>query len=288
MTGDDFKFYLFLISIFGASLLSIKRGLLWLKRKRIIEDTPTSKIDTAAIGSFTEVVGRCINHCEKRLVAPLSSEGCSAYILKIEKLVHRGKKEYWENIADFYSDEYLFIDDRSRGVATMKTCDLELENWDKTTVIKTKSLFNKPTSTLDNLKRKYSRLKAVLSDSNQYRLTEFKIARNKKMYVLATSTPFISFTKGLKMKKGGIELITGNESGFHHDSEIKNRVKFQFARLDQKGLLLKLDKVYFSNFTEKELLRRKGFWAFIFISLGVIGATGVVLIFLYEFGAFRI
>ncbi|WP_210396011.1 GIDE domain-containing protein [Motiliproteus sediminis] len=82
----------------------------YLKRARIIEDTPTSKIRSAAQG-YVELVGPVIGGEAGELVAPLSQYSCVWYRYKVQRYRESGKKGSWQTVRQGTSDAWFQIND---------------------------------------------------------------------------------------------------------------------------------------------------------------------------------
>ena len=86
------------------------------KRKRILEDTPTSKIRSAAQG-YVELSGHGDVMDGPQIIAPLTGKYCTWYSYKIEE--HRGsdKNKSWSNVGEGKSDElFIIVDDTGQCV----------------------------------------------------------------------------------------------------------------------------------------------------------------------------
>jgi hypothetical protein len=80
-----------------------------LRKKRLIEDTPTSRVRSAAMG-FCELAG--LARAKTLLTSPLSGTGCVCYRYKTEE-EKRGSKgrRYWATIKEGCSTEYFYLED---------------------------------------------------------------------------------------------------------------------------------------------------------------------------------
>ncbi len=81
-----------------------------LKRARLIEDTPTSRIRSAAQG-YVELVGPVIGGEVEELTAPLSGTPCVWYRYKIERHRDSEKSSHWETVRKGTSSEWFQIND---------------------------------------------------------------------------------------------------------------------------------------------------------------------------------
>lgn len=85
-------------------------------RKRIMEDTPTSKIRSAAQG-YVELNGHGALLEGPPIIAPLTGMICTWYSYKIEEHRRSGKNSNWANIENGKSEElFLIIDDTGQCV----------------------------------------------------------------------------------------------------------------------------------------------------------------------------
>ncbi len=88
----------------------------YLKRARLIEDTPTSRIRSAAQG-YVELIGGVSAGEAGELAAPLSGTPCVWFDYKIERY-RKGKHGHWYTIDQGTSEQWFQIDDRT-GVCTI-------------------------------------------------------------------------------------------------------------------------------------------------------------------------
>jgi len=83
----------------------------FIRRARLIEDTPTAKVRSAAQG-YLELIGRGKYLGDKPLVAPLTGTPCTWYSYKIEREVHSGKQTRWSTVeSETSSLPFLLVDD---------------------------------------------------------------------------------------------------------------------------------------------------------------------------------
>jgi hypothetical protein len=109
----DTDFMILALTGLGAGLHWFFTGWRDLKIKRAIQDTPTSRIATGAVGSGVEIEGWIICDADKRRTAPISECRCAFYSVEIQKLVERENSKEWVTIDVFYSDPGFFVADGS-------------------------------------------------------------------------------------------------------------------------------------------------------------------------------
>lgn len=86
------------------------------RRARLIEDTPTSKVRSAAQG-YVELEGQAEPLDGRELEAPLTRLPCVWYRYEIEKYVRRGKNSSWVTVeAETSSDPFTLVDDTGNSV----------------------------------------------------------------------------------------------------------------------------------------------------------------------------
>ena len=103
-----------IIGFFGGLFLVFK-GFSWLKRKRIIEDIPTSKVRSIAMG-LVEVNGKAHPATKTVVTSPLTGKRCAHYLYKVEKYVQSGKSGHWRTIKRGESTEPFFVQDETGKV----------------------------------------------------------------------------------------------------------------------------------------------------------------------------
>lgn len=109
LTNDEVFFGLIISIIFTFILLSLL--FYYLKRARLIEDTPTSRIRSAAQG-YVELIGGVSAGEAGALTAPLSGTSCVWFDYKIERY-RQGKHGHWYTIEQGTSEQWFQIDDRT-------------------------------------------------------------------------------------------------------------------------------------------------------------------------------
>jgi hypothetical protein len=83
----------------------------FIRRARLIEDTPTAKVRSATQG-YLELIGRGKYLGDKPLVAPLTGTPCTWYSYKIEREVQSGKQTRWSTVeSEISSLPFLLVDD---------------------------------------------------------------------------------------------------------------------------------------------------------------------------------
>lgn len=110
MSGE---YYAFLAVSSLIALVTAWFGFSQLKKARIIEDTPTSKIRSAHQG-YVELMGLAKNLVsETPLLSPLSGDACLWFSYKIERYERNGKRSSWRTVESRSSERPFILDDHT-------------------------------------------------------------------------------------------------------------------------------------------------------------------------------
>ncbi len=102
--------------LIGLTIAGFVGAFYFFMRKRIMEDTPTSKIRSAAQG-YVELSGRGDLMEGPKIIAPLTSKYCTWYSYKVEERRHSGKNSRWATVQKGRSEElFLIIDETGQCV----------------------------------------------------------------------------------------------------------------------------------------------------------------------------
>ena len=83
-----------------------------IKIARVLIDTPTSKVRSAAQG-FVEIKGRCKQIAP--LYSPLTNTSCTCYTFQVEQLQSSGNNKHWETIEEGVSPVGFYLYYSTRG-----------------------------------------------------------------------------------------------------------------------------------------------------------------------------
>lgn len=109
LTSDEVFFGLIFSIVIALALFSLI--FYYLKRARLIEDTPTSRIRSAAQG-YVELIGGVSAGEAGEQKAPLSGTPCVWFDYKVERC-RKGKHGHWHTIDQGTSEHWFQIDDRT-------------------------------------------------------------------------------------------------------------------------------------------------------------------------------
>jgi hypothetical protein len=110
MSGDRFKFWLIVTGLSASAAYSFWYACKAWAKNRIIEDTPTSRVRSAAQG-YVELSGRAMLPANAKIKGPLTGKPCAWWRYKIEKRRSRGRSRWWSTLQSGTSDVPFLLDD---------------------------------------------------------------------------------------------------------------------------------------------------------------------------------
>ncbi len=159
-------------------------GFRGLKMKRLIENTPTSKIRSLAMG-LVEVYGEALPE-NKTLKSPLSKTDCVYYSVNIEEYRNKGKHSEWVSIYDKQSEEKFRIKDET-GEILVNPKDAQMVLSPDS--VSQSGLGKDPTKNIMNfLTTNKIKYEGLLGINKTMRYTEIIIAPKDKLYVMGNAT----------------------------------------------------------------------------------------------------
>lgn len=186
--GDEFKIILYCMGIGGFFFVDGIRNYF---KKKLIENTPTSKVRSIAMG-FVELKGKAM-HEKEVLLSPMTNSKCVYYRYKIEEYVKSGKSSYWRTIAGDESGTPFFLkDDSGKVLVDPKGAKIDIP-YD----FRSQSLTNAPVSLKNLVKQKNVRT-TFLGLGKRMRYTEYYIAPNDGLFIMGTATSRRGSEKAVK------------------------------------------------------------------------------------------
>ena len=201
--SNDLSVVIFLI---GGGWGILFYGLRATKLRRKMQDTPTAKIMTAAIGSNVEIIGNVLCSPEEVIESPLTLNKCYAFVWDLQILKGFGKSKYWATIHHYYSTPILYLKDESGGIAALDiaACEFHEEEFDGTFE------FDDATFSVPDAVKEIFNAKNIFDtketwgalQSSKYRLREKIFHPHQRLYVLGTAhIPPITETTFVKDKR---------------------------------------------------------------------------------------
>ncbi len=270
-----------------------------LKNTRIIQNIPTCKIATGAVGTNVEIQGEILRNENKTLKAPITGRDCVFYSVEIQKLVKTKNSSHWVTVDQFFSDEGFVLDDGSgaNAMVYVKGATIKRKGKVKTFQARSSNMSELPPHLYGALQEKAGQLKSFsLKEtswifSKQYRFLEWSFPPEQSIYVLgfAHSGLRVHKKKKLKMKtfmeaKNQVqsseelqERFDSNHDGFLDPDELEfgARILGEQLQLDAGGTqvqeVMTQTKMIFkkqssspfiiSNMEEKDLVKKMSFAA---------------------------
>jgi hypothetical protein len=110
MSGDRFKIWLLMLGLAAAAVYSFWTACKSWARNRTLEDTPTSRIRSAAQG-YVELSGRGVLPPKAATKGPLTGIPCTWWRYKIEERSRAGRSRSWSTIDSGTSEAPFLLDD---------------------------------------------------------------------------------------------------------------------------------------------------------------------------------
>jgi hypothetical protein len=186
-------------------------GFYWLRFKRLVENIPTSKIRSIAMG-LVEVFGEVVPEKNNILKSPFSNNDCVYYKYMIEELRSTGKSTYWATIKKEEDWRHFYLKDETGMVLVDPAgakIDIPLDNQ-----FRSGMGTDPPDAVKQFLQTKSIRFEGLVFRLNKtMRFKEYFIAPKDKLYIMGTAgdNPFVeesSAEKGVEdvmIKKGKYE-----------------------------------------------------------------------------------
>jgi hypothetical protein len=110
MSGNEIKFWLIVAGLAAAAVYSFWYAFKAWARNRVIEDTPTSRVRSAAQG-YVELTGRGVMPPNAENKGPLTGTPCTWWRYKIEERRFTGRSRSWTTLQGDTSAVPFFLDD---------------------------------------------------------------------------------------------------------------------------------------------------------------------------------
>ena len=110
MSGNRFKFWLLAAALAAAAVYSFWYAFRAWAKNRTIEDTPTSRVRSAAQG-YVELTGRGVPPPNTANKAPLTGLPCTWWRYKVEQRRYSGRSRSWSTVQSDTSSVPFLLDD---------------------------------------------------------------------------------------------------------------------------------------------------------------------------------
>ena len=197
-SADTIKTILILAVISGAGIWLFFDGFKKWRRKRLIENIPTSRIRSMAMG-LVELQGKATQWLYS-LKGPLSARDCVFYKYLIERYESHGKSNRWVKVADGGSYDNLFhlADDTGKVLVNPRRAEINLDQPD---FYYETGIFggDMPFSLASFLEMNGISYRSWLGN-RRMRFREWNICPNDHVYVLGTVAKNENFVSDFKIK----------------------------------------------------------------------------------------
>jgi len=265
----------------GLGIYFFFAGFKELKSKRIIQNIPTSKINTGAVGTNVEVTGRIV--CEKDQIvhAPISGRPCAFYSIEIQRWErnrsYRGSslgshhsrtgfnRGRWVTVESFNSGKGFFIDDSSGANAMVLVNGAVIKRKGGTQDFETQSnnFDQMPAGLRQALEanqkklRKFKLKNTSWLFSNRFRFREWRFSMGEKIFVLGhadsglkapkrNTLKFKTFLKAKKVIQKNDKLkarFDTNQDGKLDEAELERGAKILALQLESTYSKEKLENL---------------------------------------------
>jgi hypothetical protein len=223
MDEDTIKIFLFSIAGFLGGIALFFLGFRWLKHKRLIENTPTSKVRSIAMG-VVEIFGSVLAAEKKILKSPFTAKDCVYYSYQIEELRSNGKHTYWATIKKGSEKVHFFLKDNTGEVLV----DPEKAKVDVPVSFRCESKWGKdpPKEVMDFLRKTGINFESLFGINKTMRFTEIMIPISQPLYIFGTAgdNPFVEEGTAKKNEQD-IMIQKGNDIYLISTKQEKDLVK---------------------------------------------------------------
>jgi len=184
-----------------------------LSKKRLIENTPTSKIGGLAMG-FAEIFGTVV--AEKILKSPLTNKDCVYYKYNIDEYKKQGKSHSWVTIRQGKQISNFYLKDDTGSVLV----NPERAKIDVPEDYSVESGMGKdpPTNVLNFLKENNISFEGFFGLNRKMRFIEYYIAPGDKLFILGTAGENPNLAEGTA-KKSADDIMIQKSRGLYYISD---------------------------------------------------------------------
>ncbi|MFH1978151.1 MAG: GIDE domain-containing protein [Candidatus Aenigmatarchaeota archaeon] len=197
-------------------------GIRSVNKKRLIQNIPTSKIRSLAMG-LVEIYGEVLPAYKKLLVSPFSGEKCVYYGYKIQEYRSSGKTSSWVTVAKEEEHQSFFLKDETGHVLVdSRKAEIELKNkgefdssWGKDPPLRVKEF----------LKSKNMSFEGFLGINKRMRYYEYVIKPRDKVYIMGTAgkNPHIESATA-KMNQEGVMIQKANGNPYYISDQSEKKI----------------------------------------------------------------
>jgi len=187
---DIVEMFIWTLTFFVIGIVLFWNGLKLLKQKRLIENIPTSKIRSLAMG-LVEIYGEVVPAYKEILKSPFSNKDCVYYIYTIEEYRSSGKSSHWVTVKKDSEGQPFYLKDDTGGVLI----DSKGAKVNVSRDFEFKTGFGRktPDAIINFLKANGMSHKTLFGFGKTMRYKEHFIAPKDKLYIMGTAAdnPFV-------------------------------------------------------------------------------------------------
>ena len=203
------------------------QGFKWLNKKRTIENTPTSKIRSLAMGPV-EIYGK-VQAANPLIKAPFSGKDCVYYLFTAEKLVQTKNSSKWVLVKRGEGNTYFYMQDETGFVLVdPKGAECDLPIGFEFITNGTNGLKPDAVSTLSS---NGVGAKNFLGFSERMRYREYVVIPDQNLYIMGTAgdNPFVE--EGTAQTNAADIMIHKGENMYHisdkSEKEVLKKLKWK-------------------------------------------------------------
>lgn len=194
-------------AMMGGGVYWFFTGFRTLKSSRTIQNIPTSRVSTGAVGTCVEISGKILKSEEPVLRGPISNQTCAFYSVEIQKLVRTKNHDYWKTVDQIYSAPDFMVDDHSGAVAKVFVSGATIQRKGKLREFEVGSnnFSSMPEGLTQALRRNASQLRSFKLKptgwlfSSKYRFREWNFSLGESVYVFGYAESGIKQPKQKKL-----------------------------------------------------------------------------------------
>lgn len=195
------------------------------RQKRLIENTPTSKIRSIAMGRV-EIYGTVIPNANDIIKAPFSDDDCVYCKWTIEEYRSTGKSSHWATVASDEVGKYFFLQDDT-GTVLVDSRGAKVD-------IPITHEYSSVTPTIKSfLEGQEISYKILLGLKKKMRFREYLLAQDNKVYIMgdAGDNPFVEEASSDK-NEADIMIQKSKPKSFYYisdkpEKDVLNRFKWR-------------------------------------------------------------
>jgi hypothetical protein len=212
----NLEFLFYTVIGFFAGIFLFFMGMHWYREKSLIENTPTSKIRSIAMGRV-EIYGEVVPAEKKVLHSPLSGKECVYYRYAVEEYRSQGKYSSWVVVQGGEDRINFFLQDKTGAVLVdPNKAEIEIP---KSFNFQSGLGKDPPKLVVDFLQAHGMSFEGFLGINKRMRFTEYLIAPGDKFYIMGTAgdNPFVE-EGAAKESAEDIMIQKGGRSNFYYIS----------------------------------------------------------------------